>query len=270
MIAGGDRRRAAVTDRAASSDKGTTDGALAWARATHGVLGRHERSALARQAVGAQLRAMPGTVRALLGGGGRAARAWDPDLLPPDTALAANAFALAASACSPALLGHCLRTWLWGTLFAELDGVPYDDEVFYLAALLHDLDLGADTPGEGCFAVTGAWRAGEALRAGDAPPRLGDEVTVAIILHLDLAVPPRIGPEAYLLQAGSHLDVAGTRAVDLPRETRRAVVARHPRDGVAAEMARRFAVEAERNPHSRAAVLWRCGLRLPIALNPVR
>ncbi len=74
---------------------------------------------------------------------------------------------------------------------------------------------------------------------------------------------------AHLLYAGAHLDVAGTRAGDLPRQTIREVVAKYPRDGFPACVADLMRREAAERPNSRAALLWRLGMRLPVTHNPL-
>jgi hypothetical protein len=94
-----------------------------------------------------------------------------------------------------------------------------------------------------------------------------DTVADAIVKHMDIR--PSTRPEAHLLHAGAHLDVAGTRGGDLPRQTIREVLARYPRDGFAACFATSMRSEATERPNSRAALLWRLGMRLPLNHNPL-
>ncbi|MGA2926326.1 MAG: hypothetical protein ABSG43_10090 [Solirubrobacteraceae bacterium] len=58
-----------------------------------------------------------------------------------------------------------------------------------------------------------------------------EQVGEPVALHMNVHIPRRLVGEAHLLHAAAHLDVAGTRAGDLPAQTRRAVVAACPQDG---------------------------------------
>ncbi|MFC0037805.1 HD domain-containing protein [Actinomadura rayongensis] len=188
---------------------------------------------------------------------------------PPDSRLARDILALATEAYSPALLGHCQRCWYWADTFARIDGVRYDPELLYAACLLHDIALGGPDVPASCFAVHGAHLAQQRLHDWGLPDDFAATVAEAITLHMNPRVSLREGPEAHLLHAAAHLDVAGTRAVQIPRTRLREVIARHPRDGFADDFGRRFRHEAAVRPRSRAAVAWRLGMRVPLRLNPL-
>jgi hypothetical protein len=78
-------------------------------------------------------------------------------------------------------------------------------------------------------------------------------VQEAITLHLNAVVPLSDGPEAYLLQLGASVDATGFRLGDVTRETRDAVLARHPRHGMKQEFAALMDEEVVRHPKSRPA-----------------
>lgn len=248
----------------------TTVGTVAWARDTRGALPARDRFAFARQAVYAQLADVPGRLLGMLGGraGGRAL---ELRTRPPDGRFAVASLALAESVYRPALLGHCLRTWLWSDLLAQCDGLRYDAEPLYVACLLHDIALtGAHRADSGCcFAVHGAEVAREHLLDRGAGGAFADQVAEAITLHMNPRVPVGLGMEAHLLHAGAHLDAAGTRAAAIPRPIARRVLARHPRDGFAAEFTRAMRAEARQRPASRAGLLWKLGMRLPLMHHPL-
>jgi hypothetical protein len=42
---------------------------------------------------------------------------------------------------SPALLNHCVRSYLWGTMYGTAHEIAFDDELYYVSALLHDIGL---------------------------------------------------------------------------------------------------------------------------------
>ena len=66
----------------------------------------------------------------------------------PDTPLAHDAFDFALEVHSPALANHSVRTYLFARLTADQRGLrpdtDYDDEVLFLACVLHDVGLTED------------------------------------------------------------------------------------------------------------------------------
>jgi hypothetical protein len=178
---------------------------------------------------------------------------------PPDTAFAREAFAEVRERSSDVLLDHCVRTWLWADLLAQLLGVRHDPELLFVSCLLHNLGLTPDywCAESHCFAVDGARAAYRfAVERGYAP---ADAMAEAISLHLNVSVPVRRGPEAHLLHIGAAMDVTGARANRLPREIRDEVLLRHPRGTFAAEIESLSARQAQARPHSRIAFLRRHG-----------
>jgi hypothetical protein len=152
--------------------------------------------------------------------------------------------------------------------------VGHDPELLYVACVLHDVGL-TDTyqpdpvAGPLCFAVHGGETAYMLLLTEGAADAFAEQVADAIALHMNVRVPRRLGGEAHLLHAAAHLDVAGTRAGDLPAQARRAVVAAHPRDGFPVLFAQLMQREARERPRSRAALMWRLGMALPLSHNPL-
>jgi hypothetical protein len=244
-------------------------GTLAWARATGGALDRRARFEQLRHAVLARLAAL---------GPERRRRAGLPDgiELPerePDSSLCRDALDLCRETSSAALVGHCLRTWLFATLFAGRDDVAHDDEVLYIACLLHDLGL---TPGHWqrdkrarCFAVEGAFAAERfCLERGEASGRAA-QIAEAIVCHLNVRVPLECGPETRLLHAGVGLDAVGRRAGEFGSDSVDAVLARHPRVGLADELCELTARQAKVRPESRIGLLTRLGFRGLVRGNPL-
>jgi hypothetical protein len=136
-------------------------GTLAWAERTGGILSRRERIGLLGDAARLQMRILPVQTRALLGRTNPRGFSVDPDRLRvPDTMIAREAEALCSEVSTQALLNHCLRSFAWGTILAERDGLEHDPELFYVTCLLHDLgvtDRYRDTvAGQACFAATAA------------------------------------------------------------------------------------------------------------------
>jgi hypothetical protein len=190
---------------------------------------------------------------------------WSAELpeSPPDSRIARDAFELAESESSAALLAHCVRTWLWADLFAQRDGVAHDPELLYVACLLHDLGLThahwCATDAADCFAVEGALAAQAFALERSWPEQRADRLAEAIALHLNVDVGTDLGAEAHLLHAGAGLDVVARRRVELPAATRALVHARHPRDGFADELGLLMPRQTAARPRSRIALLWRLG-----------
>src|SRR5215475_13174800 len=59
----------------------------------------------------------------------------------PDTAACRGAYDVARTYCSPALLNHSIRSYVWAALYAKDHGISFDDELLYVSALLHDIGL---------------------------------------------------------------------------------------------------------------------------------
>ncbi|MGB9307969.1 MAG: HD domain-containing protein [Mycobacterium sp.] len=244
-------------------------GSWAWAQKTGGRLGRADRAELLRQGVLARLSNLP--------------RPWRRGLIPdgtsstmpvaPDTALAREAEDRVRELSSPVLYGHCLRTWAFAELFAQRDRVAHDEELLYVACVLHDLGLtetydGRDATAK-CFAVEGARAAHAVVSAHGHPAIRADTVAEAISLHLNIDVHVRYGPVATLLSKGVMLDVVGRRLEQLPPEPVADIVARWPRAGSGELLLADTKRQAQQRPHSRAALLHKLGFTALVSANPL-
>jgi HD domain len=245
-------------------------GTLAWARRTGGRMSRADRLHQVRDALLAQLALLPRPWRRSL--------AVDPSVaLPaeaPTSEVARSAYEYAEEVSSPALLGHCMRTWLFGELGAACEGLAHDRELLYVASLLHDLGLtqphmGAD-PRAHCFAVEGAFAAEDFLVSLEWPSEPTEAVTEAISLHLNIKVPADLhGPEAYLLNFGAGVDVVGRGLERLPAPLVEEIGTRHPRTGLAAELIDTMEAQRRARPQARLALMMRLGFRRYIERNPL-
>lgn len=235
----------------------TAVGSPVWAARTQGVLGVRDQLRFAFAAVAREVTALPAAVRDRW----RAGQILDADRTPPDTRLAHAMEEVARSTLPAPLVGHSIRTWLWATMLAEIDRVAYDEELLYVAALLHDLGLAPDHrpgPDAGCFAVHGAAEAKALVR--DAGAEFADRVADAITAHFNVQVPLSWGAEAHLLHGGAHADVVGRRLAEIAPETVAEVLRRAPRTGFADCFTEAMRAEAELRPNSRAGLLWRLGM----------
>src|SRR6476620_563445 len=59
----------------------------------------------------------------------------------PQSPAAAAALSVATRLHPPALLNHAVRSYLWGAMYGRAHGIAFDDELYYVSALLHDIGL---------------------------------------------------------------------------------------------------------------------------------
>ncbi|MEU5879774.1 HD domain-containing protein [Spirillospora sp. NPDC047279] len=138
----------------------------------------------------------------------------------PDSDLTRKAYTFAAEIEAPALVHHSLRTYLFGRAAGEAlglcPGTDYDDELFFLAAVLHDVGLTEPGDGDQRFEVDGADLAAEFLRGHAVPADRVDVVWQAIALHTSIGIAHRLRPEIALTHLGAGADVAGFGAEAFP------------------------------------------------------
>jgi hypothetical protein len=192
------------------------------------------------------------------------------DVAVPDSAAAKAALEVATAYCSPALLNHSIRAYLWGIAYAQLEDLAYDNELLYVSAMLHDLGLiGTFDSHTVDFEYAGgnvAWVFGA---AAGWPVERRQRAADVIIRHMWDEVDPAFDPEGHILCASTGMDISGRRANDLPEPLRTEVLASYPRLDLAPEFTACFADQATRKPKSSAADAVRSGLATRIAANPL-
>jgi HD domain len=132
-------------------------------------------------------------------------------------------------------------------LQAANDGFTPDAELFYVAAMLHDLGLAGPYDRGQCFEVDGASAARAILAAlgwpGEKATRVGD----AIYLHMH-DVSEEDTAEARALALGTTADVSGGRALEITERSRDLVLGLFPRLGFKREFSALFEDQARRKP----------------------
>ncbi|GIE28389.1 hypothetical protein Ait01nite_014340 [Actinoplanes italicus] len=243
-------------------------GSYAWTRSTAGVMSSADR----RHAIGPMaevlMSGLIGNVRFRMG---RTSHGLSfDDLRVPDSPLAVEATRACAELNRPDVLGHSYRTWAYGRALAAFDGARLDEELFYVACLLHDYGLPDPRAGED-FTLRGAECARRCARTTGRSEATGTTLADAITFHVTPGVDAydRVGLGCYV-QAGSMLDLAGLRAVDVSRAFLAAVAGEYDRSGVTEAFIRLVKAEAAKNPGTRFGLLNRCGLTLTFCLNPLR
>jgi len=149
----------------------------------------------------------------------------------PDSNLAREVTEFIRDRESDLLFHHSVRVYLWGALTGEKGGMSYDPELFYTAAMFHDVGL---TPhyrhSHLRFEVDAANAARDFLLQRGISEAEVDTVWNAIALHTTPGIPEFMRPEIALVQAGAGMDVAGRGYDTFTQAQREAVVVAFPRE----------------------------------------
>jgi hypothetical protein len=257
--------------RRRDSARPRTIGSIEWTEPTGGVLTARECVSLAGPLLRDELRIVAGLLAlALRRHSGRRSTVEPAALAPPDSSLARDAEVAARDLLSPVLVNHSRRAFAWGSAIAALQGITFDRELLYVAAMFHDTGLPSPVPHVD-FTVRSAELAREFTAGHGVPFDGGELVANAIALHHTPGVGPELGAEAFLLSAGAGVDVFGLRSDKVPDAVRRSVIREFPRLGFKREFSRLWRAEARQVPRGRAWLLHRFAVTdLSIHLAPFR
>jgi hypothetical protein len=145
-----------------------------------------------------------------------------------DTKIAKAANALAQSASAPHLYNHAVRTYLFGALIGRTAKLKVDEELLYLACVLHDLGLTQHFTGARPFEIEGAIAAAKFLRQQGLSVTRAEVVWDGIAMH-PLAISQYKQAEIALVGAGAGADVVGAGLDDVTAADRDAVLHAFPR-----------------------------------------
>lgn len=167
----------------------------------------------------------------------------------PDSRFCKQAVDLASTLCSPLMMRHCFRSYCFGALLAARNGLTLDREVFFVAAMLHDLGLSpahADDPGS--FEWVGARLAHDFCMDAEQEDALAATVYNAIALHTSVGIADQCAPEIAMLHFGTGMDLFGMRIGEIPVNVLERVLTDHPRDGFRSEMSHCLDYQARKKP----------------------
>jgi hypothetical protein len=192
------------------------------------------------------------------------------DLKVPATSACRAALEVAATYCSPALLNHCVRSYLWAAGYGIVKGIAFDAELLYVSSMLHDLALVKEFDNHSLpFEEAGghvAWVFGAGAGWPVERRRRAAEV---IVRHMWDEVDVAEDPEGHLLELSTGMDISGRRTEDIPADLRGDVLVRYPRLGLAEEFVACFRDQAARKPHSLAAKFVGRGFAAKVTTNPL-
>ena len=192
------------------------------------------------------------------------------DIPQPESQVTLAALEIATAYCSPSLLNHSVRSYVWAAAYGLLHRIPFDVELLYVSALLHDLGLVSPFDSHSIpFEEAGghvAWVFG----AGAGWPSARRERAAGIIVrHMREDVQPEVDAEGHLLQIATSLDISGRSLEKWPAELRLEVLDRIPRLMLGDEFLRCFEGQAHRKPDSSAAAAVHNGIADRIMANPL-
>jgi hypothetical protein len=145
-----------------------------------------------------------------------------------DSGIAKAATELSQSVSAPYLFNHALRTFLLGSLTGRARGMKFDEELLYLACILHDLGLTEPFAGELPFEIQGAQAALRFLQDRKYATEKAEIVWDGIAMH-----PLRIGqfkrPEIALVGEGAGADVLGPNPSEIGKDSLGEILTAFPR-----------------------------------------
>jgi hypothetical protein len=192
------------------------------------------------------------------------------DIPQPQSPVALAALEVAEAYCSPSLVNHSVRSYLWAAAYGLLHQIPFDVELLYVSALLHDLGLVGPFDSHAVPFEEASGHVAWVFGAGAGWPAARRERLAGIIVrHMGDDVDPEIDAEGHLLRIATGLDISGRDPERWPAELRREVLDRIPRLMLGAEFIRCFEEQAHRKPDSSAAAAVRGGIADRIMANPL-
>jgi hypothetical protein len=192
------------------------------------------------------------------------------DLVIPDSAVSASAVEVASGYLSAAFLSHSHRVYQWAAAFGRKEGIRYDDELLFVAAMFHDISL---VPVFDSHTVAFEEASGHVARVFVAgagwPTERRERLGEAIVKHMWLDVEAAVDPEGHLLSRAAALDIAGKDLDDLGPAFRSDVLRQYPRLTLADEFLACFQAQAARKPGGSAARAVQSGLAARMSANPL-
>ena len=192
------------------------------------------------------------------------------DIEMPATPACQAALEVATAYCSPALLNHSIRAYLWAAGFGLERNIAYDAELLYVSAMLHDLALVKEFDNHSLpFEEAGGHVAWVFGAAAGWPVERRQRAAEVIVRHMWNEVDVAKDPEGYLLELSTGMDISGRRTEDIPTDFRAEVLIQYPRLGLGEEFIGYFEDQANRKPLCLAAKFVNSGFAVKVAANPL-
>ncbi|OKK18413.1 cyanamide hydratase [Streptomyces sp. CB00455] len=187
-----------------------------------------------------------------------------------DTDAGRAALEIASEYADRDLLAHSIRSYAFGARYAQQHGLEYDRELFYVAALVHDLGLTAPFDSHTLPFEEAGGHVARVLTAGLGwPAERRARAEEVIVLHMRDDVTAAQDVESHLLQVGTSADVSGLRVAEFEPSFTAGLLAAHPRGRFGATFLALVEDQAERKPDCAAAAYVAGGAAVRIAANPL-
>jgi hypothetical protein len=164
-----------------------------------------------------------------------------------DSAVAKRATELARESSPEFLFNHSMRTYLFGALIGHSKGFRFDDELVFLASILHDIGLTEKYMGSLPFEIQGAQAASDFLKQQGVSESQREIVWDGIALHAS-AFGDFKRPEISLVGTGAGCDVIGPDFNHVNRQQVEEVVRAFPRLNFKSEFVKTCASVVKRYP----------------------
>lgn len=116
----------------------------------------------------------------------------------------------------PAIAAHCIRSYFFGKIFANIEKKKIDDEVFFAGSFLHDIGLNQSSSSV-TFEVAGANCASQMCQRSFSTTEISI-ISEMISLHDAIGMANSGSSELRFLHMGAGLDVAGLWSYLLPED----------------------------------------------------
>lgn len=167
----------------------------------------------------------------------------------PDSSLADDATEFVREVSSPIVFNHAFRSYVIGELMARSRGLTLDSELFYIAAICHDLGQTEAFLGEKRFEIEGADAAVAFLTShGHIDESRNEVVWDAIAFHTSGELPLRKRPEIALVGLAAVADIIGVDESDAPAGDIAALMSAVPRENMKRDYPRVMTEMARRRP----------------------
>lgn len=191
------------------------------------------------------------------------------DIPVPSTPAAGAALDVLREYSPSALVNHCIRSYLFAASLARIENAAVDDELLYVASLLHDLGLEPAFDSHTLpFEDAGGHVAWVFAAGAGWPAERRARVAGAIVAHMQ-GTDRAVDPEGDLLDIATGLDISGRGADRWPGELLAEIVHEYPRLDLAPRFTACFVDQAQRKPDSTAATAVRSGVEQRLATNPL-
>lgn len=188
----------------------------------------------------------------------------------PQTRAAGAALEVAEHFYPPSLLNHCLRCYHFATADARRADVAVDQELLFVAALLHDLGLVPEfDAAEVSFEVASGKAAWVFAAAAGWPTSRRAHLEAIIVGHMRTDDGPEADAERHFLKRATGLDIIGRDSNAWPEPLLISVLEAFPRLDLTETFSAHFEDQAARKPASAAANTVRNGLLARLEDHPL-